>query len=365
MPAPSKTQYNCKAEAKDDIICQYKGLRPTVLHNLHASGFDTTRYTDVSEAYRQTAFDKKASATTRQKNKLIYVAEKRKVLRALAGSKAKNVTAQSQRMRRGRMCAIKSSNGSKQPCRPQKNKQTEQVPVVDLGGAGDDKQREAEQTFVCVSIADNEEDGRAKRIELKVKAEQPSDNANSGALQNAKIQCAERDTPVLKEAERASVDSEDDLPTEVRVWPTFADNQETDNVVGEKCVGATEQLFASALHSSAHNKEVERLENGPVVIEEFGLTFANSKDSKSLEIKSAEAIKPAVLSVKRNPAGFPERSCIRRRLREKTKRVLFDPTTSARDNRVQEIDNITEIVKAPKYQHRVRQKPRPREFTLC
>ena len=62
---------------------------------------------------------------------------------------------------------------------------------------------------VCVSIADNEEDGCARRIELVVKAGQAPDIEISGALQNAKVQCAEHDTPVIEEAERALVDSED------------------------------------------------------------------------------------------------------------------------------------------------------------
>ena len=158
---------------------------------------------------------------------------------------------------------------------------------------------------------------------------QPPDIANSGALQNAKVQCAKNETPVIEEAERASVDSEDDLPAEVRVWPTFANNQRTDNVVGEECVGATKHLSAIALQSAAHNKEVERLVNGQVVVEEFGLTFANFKDSTSLKVKSAAAMLPAVLSVERNPAGFAERSSVRRRLREKTKPVLINTTRSA------------------------------------
>ena len=118
---------------------------------------------------------------------------------------------------------------------------------------------------------------------------------------------------------------------EVCVWPTFAINQRTDNVVGGECVVATEHLSAIALQSSAHNKEVERLLDGSVVVEEFGLTFATSKDSTSLEVKSAAAMLPAVLSVERNPAGFAERSSVRRRLREKTKRMLFDPMNSAGD----------------------------------
>ena len=331
MPAPSKKQYACKADDVDDIVCEYKGLRPTVLHNLHASGFDTTRYSDASEAYRQTAFDRKASATTRQKSKQVYIAEKRKVLRALASSKARNDTANLQKLRHGRMCASELSSGSKQPCRPDKNKHTEQVPGVNLGGAGDDEQREAEQTFACVSIVNDEEAARAKRIELVVTAAQPPDTACSGTLQNVKVQCADHDTPVIEKAEGASVDFEDDLLAEVRVWPTVANNQRTDNVVGEECVGATTHLSAIGLQSAALNEEVERFVNGQVVVEEFGLTLAKFKDTISLPGKSASAMLPALLSVKRKPAGFAERSSVRRRLREKTKPVMFVPTSSAGD----------------------------------
>ena len=166
-------------------------------------------------------------------------------------------------------------------------------------------------------------------IELVIIAGRPPDIASSGALQNAKVQCAEDETPAIEKAQRASVDSEDDLPADVRVRPTFANNQRTYNVVGGKCVGATEQLSAITLQSSTHNKEVERLVNGQVVVEEFGLTFANFKDSTSLKVKSAAAMLPAVLSVERNPAGFAERSSVRRRLREKTKPVLINTTRSA------------------------------------
>ena len=64
-----------------------------------------------------------------------------------------------------------------------------------------------------------------------VKAGQPPDIATSGALQNAKVLCAEHDTPVIEEAERAFVDSEDVLPAEVCVWPTFAINQRTNEYI--------------------------------------------------------------------------------------------------------------------------------------
>ena len=42
-----------------------------------------------------------------------------------------------------------------------------------------------------------------------VKAGQAPDIEISAALQNAKAQCAEHDTPVIEEAERALVNSED------------------------------------------------------------------------------------------------------------------------------------------------------------
>ena len=42
-----------------------------------------------------------------------------------------------------------------------------------------------------------------------VKAGQAPDVEISGALQNAKAECAEHDTPVIEEAERALVDPED------------------------------------------------------------------------------------------------------------------------------------------------------------
>ena len=329
MPAPSKTQYSCKADAEDDIVCQYKGLRPTVLHNLHASGFDTTRYTDLSEVYRQTAFDKKASATTRHESKQIYVAEKRKVLRALAGSKARNGTAKSQKLRLRRQVASESSRGSKQRCVPEKHKQTEQVPVVNLAGVGDQNQREAEQPLLCVLTADNEEDGRARSIELVVQTVQPSDIATLETSQNDNDQCAKHDIPIIEEGVRASIDSEDFLLAEVCVLPALANNQRTDNVVGGECVGAMEQLSVIAVQSSAHNKEVECPVDGPVDVQELGLTFATSKDSTSLEVKSAVVMSPSVLSVERYPAGFAERSSVRRRMRQKTKRLLFDPMNLA------------------------------------
>ena len=90
MPS-SKTEYASKADADDNTVCAYKGLRTTVLGKLHASGFDTKSYTDASQKYREVAHDIKASATARKKTKDQYVSEKRKVLRALADSKAKDV----------------------------------------------------------------------------------------------------------------------------------------------------------------------------------------------------------------------------------------------------------------------------------
>ena len=81
----------------------------------------------MSEACWQTAFDRNASVTTWQESKLIYVAITRKVFRACAGSKVRNFTAQSQKLRHRRMCASELLSGWKQPCRAEKNKQTEQV----------------------------------------------------------------------------------------------------------------------------------------------------------------------------------------------------------------------------------------------
>ena len=62
-----------------------------MLGKLHASGFDTKSYTDARQKYREVANDIKPSATARKKQKYQYVSEKRKVLRALADSKAKDV----------------------------------------------------------------------------------------------------------------------------------------------------------------------------------------------------------------------------------------------------------------------------------
>ena len=184
MSAPSKSQYACKTDAGDDMVCNYKGLRDTVLHKLQTLGFDTTSYTDASEAYRQTAFDRKASATARQQNKYQYVADERKVLRALADSKAKDTMPQSQELRRGKNCASKSSCGSKQRRRPGKNKKSEQVSVVNIGRAGDGEHHAGEQPFVCVAFANNEESERAQDAETVVAAEQPPDIAVQKSAQN-------------------------------------------------------------------------------------------------------------------------------------------------------------------------------------
>ena len=72
VPAPSKKQYACKADDEDDIVCQYKGLRPTVLHNLHASGFNTTRYTDASEAAKQHLTEKLRRQHGKKANRYLY-----------------------------------------------------------------------------------------------------------------------------------------------------------------------------------------------------------------------------------------------------------------------------------------------------
>ena len=156
MPAPSKAQYALKANSEDDMVCRYKGLRTTVLHRLHVSGFDTTSYTHASEAYRQPAPDTKASATTRQTSKRQYVAEMRKVLRVLAGSKAKDVLPKSQALRHGKNCASKSSCGSQQRRRPGKKKKSEQVPVGNFERVGDGDFQAGEQACVCVAYAKNE-----------------------------------------------------------------------------------------------------------------------------------------------------------------------------------------------------------------
>ena len=304
MPAPSKTQYARMADAEDHIVCKYKGLRATVLYRLHASGFDTNPYSDASEAYRQTAFDKKSSATTRQESKQQYVAEKRKVLRALAASTARNVTAKSQQRRHRRICASKSSSGSTQQRRLERNKQSEQVPVFNFRRACDDKYQEAEQTLVCVAIADNEEHGCDKNAELVVKAEQPSDIAITLASSNQKVQCAEHVKTVIEETERASVDFEDALLTEACVWPTFANKQRADNAADGDCVGAAEQLSAIALQMSAHNNGVECCGDGQVVIEEVESSAATSEDSYSAKDKSAAAPLCPVLSFGNNPAAI-------------------------------------------------------------
>ena len=256
MPAPSKTQYARKADGEDDMVCKYKGLRTTVLDKLHASGFDTTSYTDASEKYRQVAFDTKASATARQRTKHQYVAEKRKVLRALAGSKAKDVLPQSQALRHGKDCASKSSCGSKQRRRPGKKKKSEQVPVVNFGRAGDGDYQAGEQAFVCVAFAKNEEGERAQDGEPVVAAEQPLDIAVQKSAQNEGVQCAEDGKPVVEEPERASVGFADALPAEASVWPAFANMEGAECAVTSQPVISAEQLSDIALEKSAGTKGV-------------------------------------------------------------------------------------------------------------
>ena len=103
MPAPSKTEYASKADDDDNTVCVYKGLRTTVLDRLHASGFDIKSYTGASQKYWEVAHDMKASATARQTAKEQYGSEKRKVLRALAGSKAKHVAPKVRAMRHAKV----------------------------------------------------------------------------------------------------------------------------------------------------------------------------------------------------------------------------------------------------------------------
>ena len=109
MPAPSKTEYARKSDVDDNTVCAYKGLRTTVLEKLRASCFDIKSYTDASPKYQEVAHDTKASAKARQKATDHYVAEKRKVLRALAGSKAKDVGPKVGALRHAKACAAKSS----------------------------------------------------------------------------------------------------------------------------------------------------------------------------------------------------------------------------------------------------------------
>ena len=133
------------------------------------------------------------------------MAEKTKVLRALAASTARDVTAKSQQRRHRKICAPKSSSSSTQPCRLEKNKQSEQVPVVRCRRACDDEYQETEQTLVCVTIADNKEHGCDKNADMVVKAKQPSDIAFTLASSNQKVRCAEHVKTVIEETERASV----------------------------------------------------------------------------------------------------------------------------------------------------------------
>ena len=296
MPAPSKTQYARKAAGEDDMVCAYKGLRTTDLDKLHASGFDTTSYTEAREKYRQVAHDTKASATARQRTKHLFVAEKRKVLRALAGSKAKDVVPKPQAPRHIKDCAAKSSCGSKQRRRPGKNKKSEQVPVVNFGRAGDGDHQAGEQAFVCVAFANNEEGERAQDGEPVVAAEQPPDIAVQKSAQNEGVQCAEDGKPVVEEPERASVGSADALPAEASVWPAFANMEGAECAVTSQPVISAEQLSDIALEKSAGTRGVECSGDGQLLIEEIELTVAVPEDSLSAEVKSAAAKPLAILS---------------------------------------------------------------------
>ena len=166
----------------------------TVLVKLRSSSFDTTSYTNSMDKYRRV--------------KPHFVAEKRKVLRALAGSKAKDVASNPvvpSSCCHAKACVAKSSCGSKQRRRPGTNKKSEQVPVVRCRRACDDEYQEAEQTLVCVKIADNKEHGCDKNADMVVKAKQPSDIAFTLASSNQKVRCAEHVKTVIEETERASV----------------------------------------------------------------------------------------------------------------------------------------------------------------
>ena len=301
MPAPSKTQYARKADAEDHIVCRYKGLRASVLYRLHASGFDTNIYSALSEAYRQTAFDKKSSATTRHESKQQYIAEKRKVLRALAASRARNVTANSQKLRHGRIFASKSSSGSTRQHRLERNKQSEQVTVLNSRRVCDDKYQQAEQPLVCAAIAANEVHGCANNVELVVKAEQLPDIAVTLPLSNQEVLCGEHGRSVIEDTELASVDFENALLTEACVWPTFANTPRAGNAAEGDCVGAAEQLSAIALQLSPRNGRVECSVDGQVVIEELEPSAATSEDSFSAKDIFAAASPCPVLSFGNNP----------------------------------------------------------------
>ena len=131
----------------------------------------------MSEACWQTAFDRNASVTTWQERKLIYVATTRNVIRARAGSKVRNFTAQYQKLRHRRMCASELLSGWKQPWRAEKHKQTEQVLLLIWEQLVIISIEKPSRQCVSVPNADNEEDGvlggssswsrRGRRLTLK------------------------------------------------------------------------------------------------------------------------------------------------------------------------------------------------------
>ena len=131
----------------------------------------------MSEACWQTAFDRNASVTTWQESKLIYVAITRKVIRARAGSKVRNFTAQYQKLRHRRTFASELLSGWKQPWRAEKHKQTEQVLLLIWEQLVIISIEKPSRQCVSVPNADNQEDGvlggsssssrRGRRLTLK------------------------------------------------------------------------------------------------------------------------------------------------------------------------------------------------------
>ena len=240
------------------------------------------------------------------------------VLRALAGSKVKKVMPKPPELRHGKDCASKSSCGSKQRRRPGRNKKSEQVPVVNFGRAGDGEHQAGEQTFVGVAFANKKEDEHAENVEPVFAAEQPPDIAIQKSAKDEEDQCAEPGKPVVEEPDRASVGSEDALPTEASVWPTFANVKGAENAVDGEPVVAAEQLSDIAIEKSARNKRVECSGDGQLVIEELELALATPEDCLCAEVKSAAAKPLAILSLQNNPAGFAQR--------KKCKSLFFDPT---------------------------------------
>jgi len=131
----------------------------------------------VSEACWQTAFDRNASVATWQERKLIYVATTRNVIRARAGSKVRNFTAQYQKLRHRRTFASELLSGWKQPWRAEKHKQTEQVLLLIREQLVIISIEKPSRQCVSVLNADNQEDGvlggsssssrRGRRLTLK------------------------------------------------------------------------------------------------------------------------------------------------------------------------------------------------------